>query len=183
MAKLEKFQFSVSRKRSRPEQGSYERSVSMERPAGGSHVSKGGSISNHSATADAGVVKVGEKVRSTVAGTAAPNNTAPNKRMRTSLLSAQRPLPERDRDSSRPNNFMASPVEEKEKAVPPNSDVRDKAKMKGRRSGIKPDVASVAANIGSAEERDLKWNAQQRTGAESRSRLNDGHTFRYYVHS
>lgn len=97
-------------------------------------------------------------------------------------VNPQRPsvLTDRDRDVSRPSSSLTSPAEEKERAAAPPSEGWEKTKMKGRRSGTKPDASVAALANGNSEgDREHKWSGQQhRANSESRSRPSEGHGFR-----
>ncbi|KAL2650067.1 hypothetical protein R1flu_018195 [Riccia fluitans] len=196
IAKLDRFR-NQSRKRSRPDPStislsqpaSTERSLSSvgvgERPVASVHSMKGNS--NAPNTHGGGGSDPGK-------GGDRNKPSAPNKRVRTSMadtrpdgrpsnMNSQRPpvLTERDRDVSRPSSSsLTSPSEEKERSTVVPGEGWEKTKMKGRRSGTKPD-ASVAslANGASEVDREHKWSGQQhRANAESRSRPSEGHGFR-----
>ncbi|BBM97566.1 transcriptional adapter 3 [Marchantia polymorpha subsp. ruderalis] len=198
IVKLDRFRSTLqSRKRSRPDPSntslsqpaSAERSLSSlgvgERSVASVHTMKGNTNAPnpHVGGSDAGMPKGGDRNKRVV----------PNKRVRTSMadtrpdgrptnVNPQRPsvLTDRDRDVSRPSSSLTSPAEEKERAAAPPSEGWEKTKMKGRRSGTKPDASVAALANGNSEgDREHKWSGQQhRANSESRSRPSEGHGFR-----
>jgi hypothetical protein len=86
---------------------------------------------------------------------------------------------DRDREMLRLANSGA--VQGEDRSLSIGVDGWEKTKMKKKRSGIKPDVASnMVSTKPSDGYRESKQGALQRPGTDARSRLNiDSHVFRY----
>ncbi|XWS72213.1 hypothetical protein CRYUN_Cryun02cG0020800 [Craigia yunnanensis] len=116
-----------------------------------------------------------------------PRSAVPNKRTRTSLLDMdmrnnalvkQPGNTDRDREMLRVSNSAA--VQGEDRTLPGGVDGWEKAKMKKKRSVIKPDVSPSMVSTKPIEGyREPKQGIQQRVVSDARSRLNnDSHGFR-----
>ncbi|KZV50855.1 hypothetical protein F511_27621 [Dorcoceras hygrometricum] len=112
----------------------------------------------------------------------------PNKRTRTSMVDARTEMRastpskpsgtmDKDRDAVRLSNSSA--VQGEERSLSISVDGWEKAKMKKKRTGIKPDVSSSSVTTKPIDGfRETKQGMQPRLPTEARSRLNESHGFR-----
>ncbi|XP_039018587.1 uncharacterized protein LOC120149944 isoform X2 [Hibiscus syriacus] len=172
-----------SKKRSRSESLTSDRSnalLSSDRSVLGPSVGKMG-IHNHSIAGGIEFEQQKSEER--------PKSAFPNKRTRTSLLDARMDMQnnalvrqsgnaDRDREMLRASNTAA--VQGEDRTLSGSVDGWEKAKMKKKRSGIKPDVSPSTVSSKPIEGyREPKQGIQQRAVSVSRSRLNnDSHEFR-----
>ncbi|XVF35073.1 hypothetical protein REPUB_Repub18cG0113400 [Reevesia pubescens] len=118
-----------------------------------------------------------------------PKSAVPNKRTRTSLVDVRMDMrnnalvrqpgnADRDREMLRVSNSGA--VQGEDRTLPGGVDGWEKAKMKKKRSGIKPDASPSMVSTKPLEGfRESKQGIQQRAVSDTRSRLNnDSHGFR-----
>ncbi|KAJ6746480.1 hypothetical protein OIU74_029034 [Salix koriyanagi] len=174
----------LPKKRSRLEGYSNDRpnaSVSSDRSVLGPSMGKIG-IQNHSATSGFEPEQQKSEERT--------KNIVPNKRTRTSLVDVRgnalvRPSGTVDRDREMPRLANSGAVQGEDRSLSIGVDGWEKTKMKKKRSGIKPEVAS---NVVSAKPsdgyRESKQGVQQRPVTDARSRLNiDSHGFRPGVYN
>ncbi|KAH9317385.1 hypothetical protein KI387_019154, partial [Taxus chinensis] len=177
ICKLDKYRSPMlPRKRSRTELST---SSPFDRSALGGNLLKAGP-QNHTASNSTDLISQRPDDR---------KSTVPNKRVRTSLMDMRmegrpnnlpRPsiMTDRERDMLRSGN-AASQLEDKDRTLPAGSEGWEKTKLKGRRSGMKPDVSlNAVANRTLEGDRDYKRGIQQRPTTESRSRPSEGHGFR-----
>ncbi|KAG6769946.1 hypothetical protein POTOM_025613 [Populus tomentosa] len=168
-----------SKKRSRLEGYSNDRpnaSVSSDRSVLVPSLGKMG-IQNHSATSGFELEQQKSEERT--------KNIVPNKRTRTSLVDVRgnalvRPSGTVDRDREMLRLANSGAVQGEDRSLSIGVDGWEKTKMKKKRSGIKPDVASnMVPTKPSDGYRESKQGALQRPGTDARSRLNiDSHGFR-----
>ncbi|XP_022730147.1 uncharacterized protein LOC111285140 isoform X2 [Durio zibethinus] len=170
-----------SKKRSRSESFSSDRTnslLSSDRSVLGSAIGKMG-MHNHSIAGGFEFEQQKSEGR--------PKSAVSNKRTRTSLvdmdmrnnaLLRQPGNADRDREMLRVPNSGA--VQGEDRALPGGVDGWEKAKMKKKRSGIKPDVSPSMVSTKPIEGyRESKQGIQQRVVSDARSRLNnDSHGFR-----
>ncbi|MBA0789768.1 hypothetical protein Gohar_014459, partial [Gossypium harknessii] len=168
-----------SKKRSRSESFSSDRSnalLSSDRSVLGPSIGKMG-IHNHSIAGGFEFEQQKSEER--------PKSAFPNKRTRTSLLDVrnnslvrQPGNADRDREMLRVPNSAA--VQGEDRTLAGAVDGWEKAKMKKKRSGIKPDVSPSMVSTKPIEGyREPKQGIQQRPVSDARSRLNnDSHEFR-----
>ncbi|KAJ6923202.1 hypothetical protein NC652_016755 [Populus alba x Populus x berolinensis] len=168
-----------SKKRSRLEGYSNDRpnaSVSSDRSVLVPSLGKMG-IQNHSATSGFELEQQKSEERT--------KNIVPNKRTRTSLVDVRgnalvRPSGTVDRDREMLRLANSGAVQGEDRSLSIGVDGWEKTKMKKKRSGIKPDVASnMVSTKPSDGYRESKQGALQRPGTDARSRMNiDSHGFR-----
>ncbi|KAG8487560.1 hypothetical protein CXB51_018505 [Gossypium anomalum] len=162
-----------SKKRSRSESFSSDRSnalLSSDRSVLGPSIGKMG-IHNHSIAGGFEFEQQKSEER--------PKSAFPNKRTRTSLLDVrnnslvrQPGNADRDREMLRVSNSAA--VQGEDRTLAGAVDGWEKAKMKKKRSGIKPDVSSSMVSAKPIEGyREPKQGIQQRPVSDARSRLNN----------
>ncbi|KAH1131880.1 hypothetical protein J1N35_003258 [Gossypium stocksii] len=168
-----------SKKRSRSESFSNDRSnalLSSDRSVLGPSIGKMG-IHNHSIAGGFEFEQQKSEER--------PKSAFPNKRTRTSLLDVrnnslvrQPGNADRDREMLRVSNSAA--VQGDDRTLAGAVDGWEKAKMKKKRSGIKPDVSPSMVSTKPIEGyREPKQGIQQRPVSDARARLNnDSHEFR-----